>query len=71
LNGTFSASPVFAGGRIYFLDEDGRTTVVKPGTAFEELATNEIDGRTLASIAVVGKTILLRSETHLYRIEEN
>jgi outer membrane protein assembly factor BamB len=70
LNGTFSASPVFAGGRIYFLDENGQTTVVKPGTAFEELAMNEIDGRTLASIAVIGKTILLRSETHLYRIEE-
>jgi outer membrane protein assembly factor BamB len=70
LNGPFSASPVFAGGRIYFLDENGRTTVVKPGTAFEELAMNEIDGRTLASIAVIGKIILLRSETHLYRIEE-
>jgi outer membrane protein assembly factor BamB len=70
LNGTFSASPVFAGGRIYFLDEDGRTTVVKPGTTFEELATNQLDGRTLASIAVIDKMILLRSETHLYRIEE-
>jgi outer membrane protein assembly factor BamB len=70
LNGMFSASPVFAGGRIYFLDEDGRTTVIKPGTTFRELAMNEIDGRTLASIAVIGKIILLRSETHLYRIEE-
>jgi outer membrane protein assembly factor BamB len=70
LNGTFSASPVFAGGRIYFLDENGRTTVITPGTTFEELATNQLDGRTLASIAVIDKMILLRSETHLYRIEE-
>ena len=34
LGNSFSASPVFADGRIYFLDEDGRTTVIKPGTTF-------------------------------------
>jgi outer membrane protein assembly factor BamB len=68
LGGTFSASPVFAAGRLYFLDEDGRTTVMKPGATAETLATNLLDGPTLASMAVAGKSFVIRSATHLYRI---
>jgi outer membrane protein assembly factor BamB len=70
LGGNFSASPLFAAGRIYFSSEEGETTVIKPGPVFEQLAVNRIDGRTLASLAVDGKTFYLRSDTHLYRIEE-
>src|SRR5207253_6710752 len=50
--GGYSASPVFADGRIYFLSEEGVTTVVAPGKAFLRLATNALDGATLASMAV-------------------
>jgi outer membrane protein assembly factor BamB len=70
LEGEYSASPVLAAGRIYFQNETGTATVIQPGTSFRKLAENEINGATLASMAVVGKTILLRSDTHLYRIEE-
>ena len=63
-----SASPVFAGGRLYFLDEDGRTTVLAPGAAGDPLAANVLDGPTLASMAVAGKSFVIRSATHLYRI---
>ncbi len=31
---------------------------------------NKLDGRTLASIAVAGRGIFLRTDTHLYRIEQ-
>ena len=68
LGNSFSASPVLAGGRIYFLDEDGRTTVIKPGTAFTPLATNTLDGATLASMAVAARSFFIRTGTHLYRI---
>jgi outer membrane protein assembly factor BamB len=68
LNGTFSASPVFADGRIYFLAEDGVATVIAPGRAFKRLASNALDGATLASMAVSGGSIYIRSATHLYRI---
>ena len=68
LNGTFSASPVFADGRIYFLSEDGVATVIAPGLEFRILATNRLDGATLASMAVAGGSIYIRSATHLYRI---
>jgi outer membrane protein assembly factor BamB len=68
LNGTFSASPVFADGRIYFLAEDGVTTVLAPGRQFRRLATNTLEGATLASMAIAGGSIYVRSATHLYRI---
>ncbi len=70
LVGSFSASPVYADGRIYFLNESGETSVVKPGTSFERLAHNTLPGRTLASLAVADGAIFLRTATHLYRIEE-
>ena len=69
LGGNFSASPTFADGRIYFLDEDGVTTVIAPGRTFEKLATNTLEGRTLATPAFVDRSIFLRTDTHLYRIE--
>lgn len=69
IGGNFSASPTFADGRIYLLDEDGTTTVIAPGKTFEILATNQLDGRTLATPAMVDETIFLRTDTHLYRIE--
>jgi len=68
LNGSFSASPVFADGRIYFLAEDGVATVIAPGREFRRLASNALDGATLASMAVSGSSIYIRSATHLYRI---
>lgn len=70
LGGNFSASPLSARGRIYFLDEDGITTVIAPGREYKELAKNQLDGRTLASLAVAGRAIYMRTDTHLYRIEQ-
>ena len=68
LNGNFSASPVFADGRIYFLSEEGIATVIEAGHQFREVASNRLDGYTLASIAVSNASIFIRSDTHLYRI---
>jgi outer membrane protein assembly factor BamB len=68
LGGNVSASPVFADGRIYFLNEEGVTTVIAPGKVFNRLAVNQLDGATLASIAVSGGSLFIRSHNHLYRI---
>jgi len=70
LSGNFSASPVYADGRIYFLNEEGETTVIAPGTSFKRLATNSLEGTTLASLSVSDKAIFLRTDSHLYRIEK-
>ena len=70
LGGNHSASPVFVGGRIYFQNEEGVTTVLAPGPEFRVLARNRIDGYTLASMAVSDDALFIRTDTHLYRIEE-
>jgi outer membrane protein assembly factor BamB len=68
LGGGFSASPVFAEGRIYFTNEDGTTYVVRAGAECELLATNELGERALASPAVDDGAIYLRTASHLWRI---
>ncbi len=71
LGGEFSASPVYADGRIYFLNEEGQATAVSPGTEFKKLATNSLDGRTLASMAVFEQSFYVRTDRHLYRITKS
>jgi outer membrane protein assembly factor BamB len=66
--GNYSASPVFADNRIYFLSEEGVATVIAPGKEFRRLAVNTLDGMTFASIAVSQGTLFIRSDSHLYRI---
>ncbi len=68
LPGTVLASPVATDRRIYFFGEAGTTTVVRPGKQFEQLAENHLDGRVLASPALVDQAIILRTATHLYKI---
>jgi outer membrane protein assembly factor BamB len=70
LAGPHSASPVFADGRIYFLSEDGVTTVVAPGSEFRVLATNHLDGTTYASMAVSDGSFFIRTGSSLYRIAQ-
>jgi outer membrane protein assembly factor BamB len=71
LGGNYSASPIFADGRVYFLSEEGTATVLAPGREFRVLARNTLDGSTLASIAVSNGSLFIRSDTHLYRIQES
>jgi len=68
LGGTFCASPVYADGRLYFLSEQGETTVVRPGREFTVLAKNVIDERCQASLAVSSGRLFLRTERHVYCI---
>jgi outer membrane protein assembly factor BamB len=70
LGGTYSASPVFADGRIYFLAEQGVTTVIAPGKVFNKLAANTLDGGLLASMAISGGSLFLRTDSHLYKVAE-
>ena len=70
LGGKYSASPVAADGRIYFLSHEGKTTVIRPGREFRELARNHLDDGFMASPAIAGKALFLRTRTHLYRIED-
>jgi hypothetical protein len=69
VGGDCSASVLYAEGRVYFFDRVGRTTVVKAGDEFEELTVNQLDAGFMASAAVAEGALLLRTETHLYRVD--
>jgi outer membrane protein assembly factor BamB len=70
LSGEFSASPLYADGKVYFCDQEGVTTVVKASGEYEELARNKLDDGFMASPAVTGKALILRTRSALYRVEE-
>jgi outer membrane protein assembly factor BamB len=70
MGSAYSASPLYADGRIYLFNERMGTTVIKPGREYKELAVNRLRSRIMASPAIVGKAIYLRTDTHLYRIEK-
>lgn len=67
--GGYSASPLFAAGHIYFFSEAGHVTVLEPGTTFAKLAENKLEAGFMASPAVSGNALYLRTKTHLYRVE--
>ncbi len=70
LDGEYSASPILAAGRLYFCSRDGLTSVIRPGETFELLGENRLDEGFMASPAVVGDALILRTRTHVYRIEQ-
>lgn len=69
LTDSYSASPVAADGRVYFFSEDGKATVIEAGRAFKVLAENTLDDGFMASPAVDGQALYLRTRSHLCRIE--
>jgi len=70
VGGNYSASPVYAEGRIYFFSEEGKTTVIEARRQFKVLAENQLEDGFMASPAIAGRAFLLRTRTHLYRIEK-
>ncbi|HYT69210.1 MAG TPA: PQQ-binding-like beta-propeller repeat protein [Vicinamibacterales bacterium] len=64
----FSASPVAAAGRIYLASEDGDVFVVKAGRQFELLATNPMGEICMATPALSGNMIIVRTLGHLVGI---
>jgi outer membrane protein assembly factor BamB len=68
LPGTYTASPLYAAGRLYFFGEDGRCLVLRPGRHFLKVAENRLGEGFMACPAVAGSALILRSKTHLYCI---
>jgi outer membrane protein assembly factor BamB len=66
--GTYSASPVIAGGHVYVVSEDGVTTVFEAGPQFKVVAENDLADYTLSSPAVSDGQIFLRTTKYLYCI---
>ena len=70
IGGSYSASPLVAGNRVYFFSEEGKTTVIEAARTFTLLAENQLGDGFMASPAAADGALYLRSRTHLYRIQD-
>jgi outer membrane protein assembly factor BamB len=66
--GSFSASPIAAGGNLYLTSEDGKVFVVRAGRTFELLAINDMDEPCMATPAPSGDLLIVRTAAHLYAL---
>ncbi len=71
IGGEFSASPLYADGKIWLFDEQGKATVLATGRSFRLLAENRLDEGCLASPAASDNALFVRTRTHLYRLESH
>jgi outer membrane protein assembly factor BamB len=65
---TFSASPVASGNRVFLLTEEGLTFVLDAGNEYKEIARNDLAEMSLASPAIAGDALYIRTESKLYKI---
>lgn len=70
VGGSYYASPIHANGLIYIFSVQGKALVVKAGRKFDLVATNTLDEGCMASPAVIGDAMIVRTKEALYRIEE-
>ena len=71
VGGNYSSSPIYADGKIYFCSEEGKTTVIEANPEeYKVIAENTIGDGFMASPAVSGDTLYLRSRSHLYCIKK-
>ena len=68
LGGNYRASPISVGQNVYVCSQEGKTTVIQLDSEYRAIATNQLDGVFLASPAISGNSLFLRSDTHLYKI---
>ncbi|MDA7790860.1 PQQ-binding-like beta-propeller repeat protein [Opitutales bacterium] len=69
LEGEYSSSPTYAGGHIYFSNQSGMTTVIKPGKQLEIAEQNQLRTGHMASFVPIPKGLLVRTDEALYRIK--
>ena len=65
----FTASPWAYNGKIFALSEQGDTYVIKAGPDFEVLWVNSLDEMAMATPAIVGDRLLIRTSSKLYSIK--
>ena len=69
IGGEYSASPLFADGRIYFFSQDGKTTAIEPGPEMKVVGESKLDEGFMGTPAVSGRALILRTKSHVYRVE--
>ena len=66
-----TASPLYADGVLYLFAEDGSTLLIAPGRGYRELGRVGLgEGGVMATPAIAGSALFVRTESHLYRLEK-
>ena len=68
--GAFTSSPWAYNGKVFCLSEEGDTYVLSAGDSFEVQRVNPLGEMALATPAIVGERLLIRTASHLYSIRE-
>lgn len=68
-SGTFSASAVATADRLYFSSESGRIIVIKSGETYQPIAENDMKEIVMATPAIAGDQLLIRTAHHLYCLQ--
>ena len=68
--GSYSGSPVAADGRLYFTSEQGTVTVVRAGSSYRELASNEMGEITMTTPAISDGIMVIRTLKHVFGVAE-
>jgi outer membrane protein assembly factor BamB len=66
--GDFTSSPWAYNGKVFCMNEEGRTFVIRAGDKYELLDSNDLGEMALATPALIGDRLILRTEKHLYSI---
>lgn len=66
----YSTSPTYADGKVYLFNQIGAAIVFEPGETYKKLAENTLEEGCMASPAIVGKALIVRTKKALYRIEK-
>ena len=71
MGASFTSSPWAYNGKIFALSEQGDTYVIRAGPAFEVLGVNSLDEMAMASPAIVGDRLLIRTRSKVYSIRKS
>ena len=70
MGASFTSSPWAYNGKVFALSEQGDTYVIRAGADYEVLGVNRLDEMAMASPAIVGDRLLIRTATRLYSIRK-
>lgn len=68
MGGSCIASAIHDNDKVYVFGLSGKTTIIRSGRSFEKLGENILESGCMASPAVAGDSLILRTKTHVYHV---
>jgi outer membrane protein assembly factor BamB len=68
MGGSCIASAIHDNDKVYVFGLSGKTTIIRAGRSFEKLGENILESGCMASPAVAGDSLIIRTKTHVYHV---